>query len=93
MVPMRMLSIRDLRASDQGSARDYGAFCDNHNAIVFAVCIIRLTLGCDQGSFANTNVSVDNSTLNVVAASDAKWWKARIRLPGFCLVIVCAHQD
>ena len=88
---------RDWRASDQGSGRDYGAFWDNHNAIanaiVFAVRVVRLTLGCDHDSFANTSVFVDNGTLNVAAASDAKWWKARLRFPGFCLVIVRPHQD
>src|SRR4029077_20393313 len=76
---------RDWRASDQGSSRNYGAFWDNHNAIanaiVFAVGVVRLTLGCDHDSFANTSVFVDNGTLNVAAASDAKWWKARLRLP------------
>src|SRR6516162_1854144 len=85
------------RASDQGSGRDDGAFWDNHNAIanaiVFAVGVVRLTLGCDHNSFANTSVFVNNGALNAAAASDAQWWSARLRLPGFCLVKVCPHQD
>src|SRR5580704_8632856 len=88
---------RDWRASDQGSGRDDGAFWDNHNtitnAIVFAVRVGGLTLGCDHDSFPNTNVFVDNGALNLAAASDAEWWKARLWVPGFCLVIVCPHQD
>ena len=81
---------RDWRASDQGSGRDDGAFWDNHNAIanaiVFAVRIDGLTLGCDHDSFPKTSVFVNNGALNVAAASDAKWWKAWLWLPGFCLV-------
>ena len=88
---------RDWRASDQGSGRDDGAFWDNHNAIanaiVFAVRVGGLALGRDHGSFPNTSVFIDNGALNVAAASDAKWWKARRRLPGFRLVKVCPHQD
>jgi hypothetical protein len=50
-------------------------------------------LGRNHDSFPNTSVFVDNGALNVAAASDPKWWKARLRLPGFRLVKVCPHQD
>jgi hypothetical protein len=85
------------RASDRGSGRDYGTFWDSHNAvadaIVFAVRVGGLSLGRNHDSFPDTSVFVDDGALNMAAASDPKWWKARLRLPGFRLVKVCPHQD
>src|SRR6516165_6801497 len=86
-----------MRESDRSSVRDHGAFGHHNDAVsdevVFSILVRRFTIWRDHDSFPNPSVFVDNGALNVAVASDAKWWSARPRFPGFCLVKACPHQD
>ena len=86
-----------LLALDRSARRDHSAFRDyDHaisNVIVFAIRILRFTLRRNHHPVPDARVLIDNGPLNAAMASDAQWWSARIRLPGFCLVKVCPHQD